>query len=585
MQLPLARPLAACRTEAGRACCIIARALRPRLVNSPNPALVSRREAARLPRVALLLFCAAYVLPGLFRRDPWKSADITAFGYILNIAAGRTSWWTPTVGGLPADGALLPYWYGALFVKLLGRWVDPALAARIPFALLLVLVLVLTWYAAYHLARSESALPLPFAFGGEAEPADYARAIADGALLALIASLGLLQLGHETTPELAQLAAVSLYLYGLGASRWRPLAGAVATFASLPILAASGAPSIALVLAAVAVAIALVSENPGTRALLAFALGGALAAAAAATALGAWGNRLGEYDSAAQVLGLARVIAWFTWPAWLLALWTLWRWRRQLRSHHIVVPLGCTAALLVVWIAMAGSDRALMLALPPLAVLAAFALPTLQRSASAAIDWFSVCFFTIAAATGWVIYISMQTGIPAKPAANVAKLSPGYVNSFSAVALAFAVAGTLAWLWLVQWRAGRNRHPLWKSLVLPAGGVTLCWLLVMTLLLPPLDNARSYRSLVQRIARQVPAGACIAAPGMPRAEVVALQYLGRYRIDAVTPAAATACEFLLVTDPRRRPAAGAPWQFLASERRNRNDEEITYVYRRSRPAS
>ena len=43
--------------------------------------------------------------------------------------------------------------------------------------MLLALTLLFTWYAAYHLARSESAQPLPFAFGGEATPADYARAI------------------------------------------------------------------------------------------------------------------------------------------------------------------------------------------------------------------------------------------------------------------------------------------------------------------------------------------------------------------------------------------------------------------------
>ncbi|MGZ5238449.1 MAG: hypothetical protein ACXWCV_19240, partial [Caldimonas sp.] len=194
-------------------------------MNSPNPALVSQREAEPLPRLALLLFCAAYVLPGLFGRDPWKSADITAFGYIVNIAQGKTSWLAPTVGGLPADGALLPYWIGAVFVRLTSPWLDPALAARVPFALLLALALVFVWYAAYHLARTESAQPLPFAFGGEAAPTDYARAIADGALLAVIASLGLLQLGHETTPELAQLAAVSAYLYGLAASPQRPIAG------------------------------------------------------------------------------------------------------------------------------------------------------------------------------------------------------------------------------------------------------------------------------------------------------------------------------------------------------------------------
>ena len=77
-------------------------------MTSPNPALVSQREAQPLPRAALLLLCAAYVLPGLFGRDPWKNADITAFGYIVNIAQGKTSWLMPTVGGLPADGAVRP---------------------------------------------------------------------------------------------------------------------------------------------------------------------------------------------------------------------------------------------------------------------------------------------------------------------------------------------------------------------------------------------------------------------------------------------------------------------------------------------
>ncbi|MDP1153912.1 hypothetical protein, partial [Klebsiella pneumoniae] len=78
-----------------------------------------------------------------------------------------------------------------------------------PYALVLVGVLIAVWYACFHLARTEAAQPVAFAFGGEAQAVDYARALADGALLALMASLGLLRLGHETTPELVQLLAVS----------------------------------------------------------------------------------------------------------------------------------------------------------------------------------------------------------------------------------------------------------------------------------------------------------------------------------------------------------------------------------------
>jgi hypothetical protein len=548
-------------------------------LNSPNPALVSQREAEPLPRPALFLLAAAYVLPGLLDRDPWKSADITSFGYIVNIAQGKTGWLAPTVGGLPADGSILPYWIGAAFVRLLAPMVNPIVAARIPFALLLALALALTWYAAYHLARSESAQPLPFAFGGEAAPVDYARAIADGALLALIASLGLLQLGHEGTPELVQLVGIALYLYGVAAGAAKPNQGGAFAALAIVVLAASGAPSVAMLLAAAGMATALRSPAPTRMRSIVWILVGALLGAAAATGLGAWANRLGTYDSGAQVLALARQIGWFAWPAWLLALWTLWQWRRRLASWHIVVPLVVTATLLGVWLAMAGSDRALMLALPALAVLAAFALPTLQRSAAAAIDWFSVCLFTIAVATGWVFYVAIQTGVPASLANNVAKLSPGYLNRFSWPELVLALAATVAWLWLVRWRTGRHRHPLWKSLVLPAGGVSVCWLLVMTLLLPPLDNARSYRGMMQRIARQVPAGSCVAAPGMSRAEVVALEYLGGYRVDAAGDAADAHCDFLLLTRGQKPPAAA--WQFVGREQRIRSDDDVTDVYRRA----
>ena len=111
-------------------------------------------------------------------------------------------------------------------------------------------------------------------------------------------------------------------------------------------------------------------------------------------------------------------------------------------------------------------------------MLAAFALPTLQRSTAAAIDWFSVFFFTHLRARVWVIYVAMQTGVPAKPAANVAKLAPGFMPQLLAGSRCSSPApATLAWLWLVRWRTGRHRAAIWKSLVLPAGGVALCWLL------------------------------------------------------------------------------------------------------------
>jgi len=553
-------------------------------LNTPNPALVTQRAAQRLPRLALVLFCAAYLLPGLFGRDPWKAADITAFGYMVDIAQGATHWWSPTVAGIPSDSALLPYWLGAVFIKLLGGLLGPELAARIPFTILLGVTLLLTWYSSYHFARTEAAQPVPFAFGGEANPVDYARAIADGALLALMASLGLLQLGHETTPELAQLASMSLFLYALAASPFRPGQSKAAVLVALPALSASGAPMIGALLALVGAGVCMRSSYPTARRFSAWiALAGVLGLVVA-TVFGAWGWRLDGYVDLSDFVSLAKLFAWFMWPGWLLAFWTLWRWRKQWLNRHITAPLGCVVVSVAACLAMGGSDRALMLGLPPLAVLAAFALPTLHRGTSAAMDWFSVFFFSVWALAIWVVYASVYTGVPAKPAANIARLAPGFVPSFSWLALGVAVAATLAWLWLVKWRTGRHRHPLWKSLVLPASGVALCWSLLMTLGLPLFDYARSYRPLVTRIARNIPRDVCIAAPGLSRAQLVALEYFGGYRVDATLPAERTPCEFLVVMETLRRQApAPQGWFLLARELRPSDSDEVAAVYRRGAP--
>jgi hypothetical protein len=129
----------------------------------------------------------------------------------------------------------------------------------------------------------------------------------------------------------------------------------------------------------------------------------------------------------------------------------------------------------------------------------------------------------------------MQTGWPPQPLRNILRLAPDFQVRFSWLALVAAGLATLAWLWLVRWRTARHRHPLWKSLVLPASGVTLVWLLTMTLLLPPLDHGRSPKPLVNLVRQWVPAESCLQAPGLSRANVAALTLFGPYTVHAATP--------------------------------------------------
>lgn len=553
-------------------------------VNTPSPALVSQRAARRLPRSALLLLCAAYVLPGVFGRDPWRNADLVAFGTMLSLAEGRSAWLSPALGGLAVDAALLPYWLGAAAIRLLSPLVDPALAARLPFALLLALVMALCWYSTYHLARTEAAQPVAFAFGGEAAPVDYARAIADAAVLALIACLGLLQLGHETTPELVQLFAAALFLWALAGAPYRRWPARLAAVAALLLLAGSGAPSFGLALALAGTVVCWRSGFAQVRRLVPWIAAGALAAALLAHALGAWVWRIEPPGSASDLLRNPKLWVWFLWPAWLLAPWTLWRWRQHLQHRHVAVPAAALGVAMATSVLMGASDRALLLGLPPIAVLAAFALPTLHRSTSAAIDFFSIILFTLAAGTLWVIYLSVQTGVPAKPAMNVARQIADFEPRFSWAALLAALAATGCWIWLVRWRTGRHREALWKSLVLPAGGVTLCLVLLLTLGLPILDSARSNRAIAERIARYVPAGHCLAAPAQSLALIAALEYHGRLQVDGRTSALADGCDYLVRVEPNdAQPAPPPGFRLLAHERRPTDRHNRVAIYRRTGP--
>jgi len=574
-------------------------------VNTPTPAIVAESAVRRLPRVALWVFCLAYVLPGLLGREPWKGDEIAAFGQMLALANGLSDWFAPTLWGhTPELDALLPYWLGAWAIALKPDWVSAGLAARLPFALLSGLTLAATWYGSFYLALSPQAQPVAFAFGGEARPKDYARTIADATVLALIACLGLAMLSHEAGPVLAQLGFVSLAFYGVAALPYHPRYSLSALVVGLLGLTLSGAPSFAVLMAAGSGLLCLLdnqSTDPATarRHALSLLVMGVLMALVA-SALGAWHWRL---QSLPQDLdewrGMLRLLTWFTWPVWPLGLWTLWRWRNhwlsQRWSRHLVLPLWF--ALLVIGTAMLtpSPDRTLLLALPPLSCLAAFALPTLRRSVAAFIDWFTLLFFSGCALVIWIIWLAMQTGWPAQPAANVARLVPGFEPRLDWFAFVVALLATWVWGWLVHWRVGRHRHALWKSLVLPAGGAALCWLLLMTLWLPLLDYARSYAPWVRQVqglmaqhsARPVQ---CVLGYGLNLGQMTGFHYHGGLTVHALPLVKADAepdCEWLLVDNDLRPELPHvlrlSQWQRIQTVRRpSDNDEDIT-LYRRKVP--
>ena len=569
----------------------------------PTPAIVAQNAVRPLPRIALWLFCLAYLVPGLVGREPWKGEELQVFGQMLALAQGQSNWLHPTVWGqtLPLD-APLAYWMGAWAIGLAPSWLSAGSAARIPFALLLALTMFSTWKAAYYLGLGARAQPVAFAFGGEAKPKDYARTIADSATLALIACLGLALLSHEATPMLMQFSFFGCAFLGASALPYHPFKSSMALVVALAGLSFSGAPTLSVLLATgIACIIYVDKENENTSllrmyayALLACALG--IAAIAHYFDLFHW-----RISSTARDWnnwrGLVDLLVWFMWPAWPLVLWTLWQWRRQWLSQnwsrHLVLPLWFIALALCVAFMTRTEDQTLMLVLPPMATLAAFALPTFRRSFSAFIDWFTLIFFTGCAFIIWVIWIAMQTGWPPQPAANVARLAPGFVPSFSVLAFVFALMATAIWAWLVKWRVGRHRQAIWKSLVLPSGGAALCWLLLMSLWLPLLDFARSYVPWVQQIQQTMKAQGgsssdCMMTYGLNVGQMTAFHYHGGFEIkpldNAESPQNAS-CRWLMVDNDSRPELAQVAhikeWRRIETIKRPANkNEDVTLYLRR-----
>lgn len=564
-----------------------------------TPAIVTQLAARRLPRWVLLLLGLAYVVPGLLGRHPWRQGDLAPFGAMLDLAEHPAHWLHPQVLGQAAELAgWLPYWLGAGFIRAL-PWLPADVAARLPFAGMLVLTLVCTWYAMFHLARLSGAQPVSFAFGGEAHPLDYARAMADAALLALVASLGLSLLSHETTPTAAQLCFSAMLLYAAARlvspnARWHGFSVAVWWLGAFG-LALSGGPGLALTLG---VGWLLGAHLSGTASLqgrhrfwLWFACGlGSVLATATAVHWG-WWPKWGldpwrEWLTYPAWRATGRLLVWFTWPAGLLALWTLWRWRGRWFNPHLLLPLSWVLTVLgSTWLLGGqGADRTLLPALPALACLAALALPTLTRMVTALIDWFALLFFTGGAVIVWTVYIAMMTGTPAKPAANVAKLLPGFEPVFSWALFLPALLASLVWLGVLAWRIGRHRPALWKSLVLSASGSTLCWLLLMTLWLPLLNFGMGQAPISRRIAAVTPADSCVLVFGLNHAQITGLQYHGGLTVRRWRQASEHPPCQRLVVHPGAYHAlpAGAleRWSLMASVPRLRDNRDHLMVFER-----
>ncbi len=487
-----------------------------------KPVRLPAAATIALPRWSIIALCLLYILPGLIARDPWKGSDGASFGIMWTMAHGTLEdWLWPHIVGLPMpEEGPLAFWFGAVFIKFFGGWVGDPFAARISSGLAFAISALAVWHSTFLLGRRTEAQPLKLAFGGQPEPTDFGRTLADGALLIFLGCFGLLLPSHTTSTAPLFLALISTTLYlslrffessqkkwalGLGLTlglltltRGWPVPAAM--IVTLILLSAYRKQKFAAVLSLISL--------PAALAVVAIWIGLVQTlhpfSSSPLEAWKEWNLQQFAIPSVDNLIYFLRYGIWFSWPAWPFAAWAIYAWRKQERTLHISLPAGMVLCFFILLLANPSHEESNLLPLlPPLAILAAFGLPTMKRSAINAVDWFAVMIMTGAAGLFWFAWLASQTGWPIRTSHKVLSWAPGFLPSFNLLSFILALAVTIIWFRIVYWRISRQPSVLWRAVVLSTGGVILCWFLLMSLWLPLINHRVSYAEVAKDMSSKI----------------------------------------------------------------------------------
>jgi len=540
-------------------------------------------EATRAPSLKLshlaatCLFCLAWILPGLIGHDPWKPDEPGTFGVVLHIY-NTGQWVVPALAGEPyLDKPPLFYLTAALFAKAFSSVLPLHDAARLASGFCLALTLMFT---------------------GLCGRALYGTGKGTMTALILMGSVGLLVRAHQLIADLGLLAGLALCLYGLSLNQKRPLLAGLLSGTGIGIGFMCRGTFAPIVMTTTCLLLPIFFKEWRNRN---YALSMSLAIVAAAPWLIIWpvalyqrspelfrqwfwvadlGREYGlaPFGKLPSALYFLKTVPWFAWPAFPLALWTLWQGgRRGLARPEIQLPL---VLIPVLFIALSlDTDTHDLDALPfllPLSLLATPALETLRRGAASALDWFGIMTFGLLAGCMWLGWFALMTGQPSGIAIWLADYLPGYSLPFNMFHFLVAVAFTLGWFALIS-RIGRSNR---RAIINWAGGMTMVWMLAMTLWLPWLDVSKSYRWMITSLQQALPAQYnCISSRNLGETQRAMLEYYAGIITQRSDMSGTVDCDLLLIQgraqDP---PTVGVDWERIWQGNRPGDFYERYYLF-------
>jgi len=521
-----------------------------------------------------------WVITGLVGHQPWKPDEAYSMGLAHSIAQGG-SWVIPTLAGEPfMEKPPVFYLVAAASGKLLSHWLPFHDGARVAAGLFMVLTLSCVAWAARIWVGSGS-----------------------GAVLALIACVGLLVHGHLLLTDLGLLSGFALAYLGYALFELRPRLGALTLGTGVGLGFLTKGLLEPGTMAIVALGLPITFRTWRSIAYLRFLLHAALWSAPwiAVWPLLLWHNSPKLFiewfwvNNFGRFLGFAglgpkapswaylRILPWFALPALPFAVWVCWKLRHAMHeSRALQVPLlGFGATMLVLTTA---HDARALYALPlliPTVFLAAQIRDTISPHASRVLTAAGVITYAAAGSAVWVAWIALRTGWPPAIAEWMSHQQPGFHLGEDWDNFFLAATFSLAWVALLL----RTRRDPQAPLFAWAGGMTLVWTLCTTLLLGWADAGKSYRAMMVDMSHHLPTPlTCLAtrALGEPQRALVHY-YLGTFphRTEVVTT---EQCNALLVqiraVDGEKVPPVPKGWSLCWQGARPGDEKESFLLYLR-----
>lgn len=543
-----------------------------------------------------------FLLAGTIGHDPWKQDETYTFGIVYHFLTTH-SWLIPVDAGLPfMEKPPLYYWTAVIFCKIFGGFLALPDAARLASVFYTVVTAVFGW----RLSQ--------IVFGGRED-----RNVLGWLTLALLlGSAGVIRHIHDMFSDVALLSGSTIALYGMALlfvarTDWRRAGFWIGLGVGVSFLSKGFFTPTVLFVAGLAVYAACADvrrRETWFAVAMAFVVASPFLIIWPALLYGYsrelfmqwfWENNVGRFlGFSVSTLGAGnppfyiwKVAALFAFPSFPIGcVYAFTRKRDEWRKPGFALPVA-TAAVGLLLLTFSASARALYLLplVPSFALLAAGGAAALPAKLHARWNVGVRSIFTFALAAVWLVWSSLSGVWAGRPIGWLAKIYERWIPSAPLAgahhwALAAAVALSILWLLSFRLEAGlaKNTARIWIA------GIAAVWGVTFTLLLPWMDETRSYQgtlSAMVEASRGSPYGAgCIGMTRFDESISPMVEYFTR-RFRAYQRFDQTGCPILIEKDLKETPVADHPrWRLLWRGHRplDAKDEELRLYVESTPPA-